>query len=168
MFWIIVLVACAGGTGGLANAVLTRNGFVLPVVKSIGGESIFIPGFLGNIIVGALAAALSWALYGPAAGLAIVTSPGPAPATLAPSPTVSLSLASLAGAVLVGFAGGRWITSEADKALYRKTAVLVTQGNPDLVAALRQATAFEAYQSVQLARDAKLSRRKQRVDPVTG
>ncbi len=59
----------AGLVGGTINALLSDNGFVLPKQT----EGIFHPGWLGNALIGGVAAAVSWSLYGPLAGAAVVS-----------------------------------------------------------------------------------------------
>jgi len=46
------LITIAGGLGGVINALLTDNGFVLPTRV----HGVLCPGFLTNIIVGAFSA----------------------------------------------------------------------------------------------------------------
>ena len=70
MTWTIVLMlvatAVAGAIGGLVNAFMTDNGFAIPRVGEIGAPGAIVrPGVFGNIGVGAVAAAVSWGLYGP-------------------------------------------------------------------------------------------------------
>src|SRR5438552_12181715 len=59
-----LLVFVAGGVGGLVNALMTDNGFALPKEVVVNDVSVVRPGFLGNILVGATAAYVSWGLYG--------------------------------------------------------------------------------------------------------
>jgi hypothetical protein len=113
--WVCALIVfMAGGVGGMVNALLSDNGFVLP--RRIKG--IVCPGFLSNVLVGALAAFASWSLYGSGAGvdLARHASAGDERAQ------ISLTFGALAGAFFVGVAGARWITNEVDKRLLKETA----------------------------------------------
>jgi hypothetical protein len=99
------LVSCSGAAGGIVNALLTDNGFILPTrVKEI-----WCPGFLSNVCVGTFSAFASWAFYGSGAGLDVS---GAGPRT-----QISLTFSALAGAFMVGVAGARWITNEVDKKL---------------------------------------------------
>lgn len=51
--WICAsLITFSGGLGGVLNALLTDNGFILP--KRVRGT--WCPGFLSNILIGAFAA----------------------------------------------------------------------------------------------------------------
>jgi hypothetical protein len=112
--WVCALIIfAAGGVGGVVNALLTDNGFVLP--QRIKG--ILCPGFLSNVLVGALASFTSWSLYGSGAGvdLARHVNAGDERAQ------ISLTFSALAGALFVGIAGARWITNEVDKLLLKET-----------------------------------------------
>jgi len=62
------------------------------------------PGFIGNMLVGGAAAFLMWGLYGGA-----VAASGPAVFQVA------------AGALLAGVGGGRILTNEVEKLLYRES-----------------------------------------------
>jgi|SRR6516225_2844439 hypothetical protein len=67
--WLpVVLAFFAGALGGILNALTTDNGFVFPKFATISDDArIWRPGALGNLIVGAIAAVVSWALYSPSA-----------------------------------------------------------------------------------------------------
>jgi hypothetical protein len=65
------------------------------------------------VLICATAALTSWALYG--SGVAIeLAHPDLREA-------ISLKLPALAGALLVGIAGAKWLTSESDKGLYKES-----------------------------------------------
>jgi hypothetical protein len=128
---IVLFIASAGAAGGLLNAGLSGTGLILPDAVNLPGQHAVLPGFLGNVFVGAVAALLSFGLYGPLSGAALLRAKAPADqqpgAAPAPAPTpipTQLTLAALAGAMLVGFSGGRWVTAEADQQLSRATAEL--------------------------------------------
>jgi hypothetical protein len=125
--WIMLLIICACGfIGGVVNALISDNGFLLPrAEKSVADQTIWRPGFLGTAFVGAIAAGVSWGLYGPFAAYVFVS----APADTTSTQSMGLTLASLAGAVLVGIAGARWLTNEVDKSLLRAAAG-VAAGKP--------------------------------------
>jgi len=110
--WVCaLLITIAGALGGVVNALLTDNGFILPRLQS----TILCPGFLSNVLVGAFAAFSSWSFYGSGASVEL--------ATLTERATISLRFSALAGAFLVGVAGARWITNEVDKQLLKETVV---------------------------------------------
>lgn len=107
--WLLLAIVCvAGALGGLVNALLSNNGFFLPRTEQVDQLRIVRPGFLGNMLVGAVAASLSWGLYGPLSLAPIFSSL---------SATEGLTLSALVGAALVGIGGARWITNEVDKKL---------------------------------------------------
>jgi hypothetical protein len=104
--WICAgLISASGAVGGVVNALLTDNGFILPTrVKEI-----WCPGFISNVMIGTFSAFASWSFYGSGAGLDIS---GAGQRT-----AISLTFSALAGAFMVGVAGARWITNEVDKRL---------------------------------------------------
>jgi len=103
------LITIAGGLGGVINALLTDNGFVLPTRV----HGVLCPGFLTNIIVGAFSAFRLLAFYGSGASIDL--------AQATERTQISLRFSALAGALLVGVAGARWITSEVDKQLLKES-----------------------------------------------
>lgn len=143
-FWMIVSVVCiAGGIGGVVNALMTDNGFILPSVVNIdSGAKVVRPGCLKNIIIGAIAAGISWGLYGPLANYFVVGTKE----ALTQNPTTGygLTLGSIVGAVLVGIAGARWLTNEVDKRLLRAAAIQAASGKTSLEASRKIALASPA------------------------
>jgi len=120
---MVLLVLAAGAIGGAANAFITDNGFILPKYEhTASGSEILRPGFFGNLFTGAVAAIISWGLYGPLSAYLIAGTVEALQTNAAPD-KVGLSLASLVGAVLVGVGGARWLTNEVDKNLLRAAAV---------------------------------------------
>jgi len=114
--WIPLLaVFAAGAIGGLANLLLAGDGFHLPKYDPPTG--IYLPGFLGNIAIGGIAAIVSWGLYGPFSATVIIGA-----GRLEGHDDPSVTLASLVGAILVGTGGARWLASEVDKRLFRSAA----------------------------------------------
>jgi hypothetical protein len=61
----LIIIFLAGGFGGLANAFMSGEGLALPHRD----KEIWCPGFVGNSFVGALAALVSWGLYGSGSGV---------------------------------------------------------------------------------------------------
>jgi len=112
--WIcILLITGAGGVGGLLNALMSDNGFALPTrVKGI-----WCPGALWNVFVGGVAAVTSWALYGSGAGIDLAAT------TATQREQISLRLGALAGALIIGIAGSKWLTNEVDKSLLKQSVV---------------------------------------------
>jgi hypothetical protein len=121
---VLGIVTTAGAIGGIANALLTHNTFTLPKFEKSGGNRILLPGILGNVFTGALAAALSWGLYGPLAEYNVIERAPTGENAVA----LKLTLSVLAGAVVVGMAGARWLTGEIDKRLLKAAVVKATEG----------------------------------------
>lgn len=145
MVEMIILILACGALGGLLNALMTDNGFLLPKKEEASGSEILRPGCAGNVLAGALAALVSWGLYGPLAAYQIFHV-GSGASTAQPGG--GLTLSALAGAVLVGVGGSRWLSNEADKKLLRATtAELAVHGpKPAEAANLAMATPAEALQ----------------------
>jgi membrane associated rhomboid family serine protease len=108
-----VLVGAAGALGGVVNALITDNGFVLPTIR----RDIWCPGFFANVLIGGFAAFASWSFYGSGAGVELAK----LAALGQPRVEISLTFSALAGAFLVGVAGARWITNEVDKKLLKES-----------------------------------------------
>lgn len=123
------LVALFGGIGGVANAISTDNSFPLPkpVTDKEGRTVAWQAGVIGNIILGAIGAAVSWGLYGPAATVLVI---GTAPEGTVATP-ITLAVGALASALLVGFGGARWLTNEFDKRLLKAAAAQAAAGDAD-------------------------------------
>lgn len=121
--WLMLLyVSIAGAVGGVVNALMTDNGFILPKSEDVEGKmSILRPGYIGNILIGAVGAVVSWGLYGPLSSVLIAGTTEALEKNVSPD-QVGLSLASLVGAVMIGVAGARWLTSEVDKNLLKAAA----------------------------------------------
>jgi hypothetical protein len=138
--WLLLgAFAGCGLVGGVGKALFGGAGVVRPKTEN----GIWLPGVVGTVLAGALAASLSWALYGPFAdALAIGSKKG------AEAAEYSASFSELAGAVLVGFAGAQWIRSESDKRLTKAAAVEVATKKADqgLADAIADATPREALQ----------------------
>jgi len=111
---LLAIVFGAGAVGGTVNALISDNGFVLPRRDVVNGVVVIRPGFLLNVFVGGIAGAVSWGLYGPFGAWYMLGS--------SDQGRGGLTLAALVGAVLVGVAGARWLTSEAEKRVLRAEA----------------------------------------------
>lgn len=151
MLLLVTVVVAAGAVGGIVNALLTENGFLVPVTeKTSSGAQIIRPGFIGNVVIGAVAAGISWGLYGPLATFVLV---GSAQAIARnPSVDIGLSLSTVVGAVLIGIGGAKWLTNEVDKKLLKAAAVEAAKSKPSADASERMAMSSPA-QSLQIAKD---------------
>ncbi|MFA4966430.1 MAG: hypothetical protein WC709_12475 [Thermoleophilia bacterium] len=133
---MLLFVALAGAVGGVVNALLSDGGFRMPGRERATNATILRPGWIGNVLVGAVAAAVSWGLYGPLAAYYVAGTSEALAANTEPE-TIGLALSSLVGAVLIGVGGARWLTNEVDKNLLKATASM---------AATAQGTGKEAEQ----------------------
>jgi hypothetical protein len=125
VFGLLAVVAGAGGVGGVVAALLSDDkGFWYPQKVKEATGVIFRPGFLGLILVGAAAAALSFALYGPLASETVVGGPESVDDAIAQDDgeDFGLTLAALGGAFLVGMGGSKWLSSQVDSKLLKDAA----------------------------------------------
>jgi hypothetical protein len=171
MWKVLLAVAFAGALGGILNSVLAGSGLTLPHVVFVDGATVVMPGVVGNLAVGAGAALLSFGLYGPLAG-AVLFRGASAPAETNAAPVI-LTLGAFAGAVLVGFSGGRWVTAEAERSLNHGTAVAAAEvarraetrlraatpptgpgTSTELLRALQSESPLDAYRQARLAWEA--------------
>jgi fluoride ion exporter CrcB/FEX len=146
-FKVILAITIAGAIGGLINAFLSDNGFVLPKQEVTSTGFLWRPGYLGNILVSTAAAIISWGLYGPYSTYVLIAGTSE---TAQSAVKLELSIANLVGALLVGVAGSRWLTSEVDKNLMKATvtAAVATAADPAKAASLVNATPSQALQIV--------------------
>ncbi len=135
--WIcLLLIGAAGAVGGFVNAFLSDNGFLLPQKQRSGEATIIRPGFLGNVFSGAVAACVSWGLYGSFANKGL-------------SDRIDLPLSALVGGVLVGIVGSRWLTNEVDKRLLRAAASEAARKSPGASVDIMKSTPAEALNIAQ-------------------
>ncbi len=122
MIWMIFAAVClAGAIGGAVNALMTDNGFILPQYEDADGVKIWRPGVIGNILIGSVAALISWGLYGPFGDFILL-----------PKPTAEqpeIKVAAFVGAILVGVAGAKWLSNEVDKKLLKAAAASAVAAN---------------------------------------
>ena len=140
--WTCALfITLAGGIGGVINAFLTDNGFPLP--RREGG--IWCPGAISNVLIGAFAAFASWSFYGSGASVDLAHETERA--------VLSLKFSALAGALLVGVGGARWITNEVDKRLLKESVKVAAQKtlSPQDCEQFVNAPARQVLKSVQAA-----------------
>jgi hypothetical protein len=141
LWWVIGLVAVAGAVGGFTNAISTDNSFALPQPVKDGDVIVaWRIGIIGNMITAAVASVVSWGLYGPSSALLVVGTP---PAGSTPTP-VSLTVATLATALLIGYGGARWLTNEVDKRILKAAASAAASGAADEGKATKIANASPA------------------------
>ena len=64
-WYCVSLIFLAGAVAGVINALLSDNGFIFPRYR----RGIWCPGALASVLIGGVAAVISWALYGSGAGV---------------------------------------------------------------------------------------------------
>jgi hypothetical protein len=108
--YVIALIVCGcGAIGGFVNALLAGD-LHLPHREA----NLYSPGWIGNVVIGAVAALVFWGLYGPMAKVALIGM------TVTPD-HVTFTVAELAGSVVTGIGGGRILSSEVEKRVLNKT-----------------------------------------------
>jgi len=112
-----IIVFVLGLLGGFLNAATSDNLFLLP--KKVENGKIYRLGCIVTVLIGGIAAFLSWGLYGPYATAYIIS--GPQSSSGSTAQEFGLTLSAIAGAILVGFAGTKWLTNEVDKKLQNAT-----------------------------------------------
>jgi hypothetical protein len=104
---VLELIACVGGAGalgGLATCAIEKE-FGLPHFDK--KTKTWRPGWLGNVLVGAIAAIAVWGMYGPLSTYDLAIGTGP---------RVTLTVSQLVTSILVGLSGGQILTLMAQKA----------------------------------------------------
>jgi hypothetical protein len=126
-------VMIAGAIGGVVNAFFSNNGFVLPTKIIAGTSTIWRPGVLGNVFVGAVASMAAWAMYGPLANTTIRSF----------NQAEDFRPFAIGSSFLIGLSGARWLSNEVDKLLLRKTGQRLAQKVDDPEIARMATTALE-------------------------
>jgi hypothetical protein len=139
-YHIALIVFGVGLVGGLANALYSGNTFLLPKADSDVYSDVYIPGLLVTAFLGGIAAVVSWGLYGANASKDV-------------NGNANVTISALAGALLIGFGGARWLTNESDKSLLNKTASIVASKptSDATAAAIRSASPMQALEAAKQA-----------------
>lgn len=112
------MILVAGAFGGLINAILSDNGFILPHEEASQNVSIIIPGVIANILMGAAASFVYWGLTEANATFVVY---GPSNEET----EITLTVYGIAMALLAGIAGAKYLTNMVDKRLLQAAAALV-------------------------------------------
>jgi hypothetical protein len=104
LYQIAMAIGLAGAVGGIVASLLSGERNFLPRYE----EGVKIPrmGWLGNVFIGAIAALVVWAVYGPLASFDLIQ--GDISKT-------SLPLFLLGSSVVVGISGGKILTTMAQQ-----------------------------------------------------
>ena len=132
-------VLLTGAVGGAINAFISDNGFALPCEENVNNVIIFRPGFIGNVMIGAIASLITWGLSGSYSSTVLL-----GPQAGIGTDQSSLSISTLASSLLVGIGGAKTLTNESDKALLKTAAVTVAAANQQYDAAQKIALAKPA------------------------
>ena len=116
---ILLIVGGLGALGGFANCALSGE-FALP--HSDAKKKVWRPGWLSNIFVGALAALVVWALYGPLSSYDLATGAGFA---------AHLPVAQMGSSVLIGISGSRILTTMAQRQAERSAKIDISKAMKD-------------------------------------
>jgi hypothetical protein len=126
--------ALAGAAGGLLNAAMSHNLFLLPFRVPPAG--VVMPGLVANVVAGGCASVAGVLAFSGAVG----------PPT---SPAGSLAL-TIAAALVAGGLAARWLTSAADMRLLRAAAscaCAAPAAHPDTARSMEVAPPYEAFRT---------------------
>ncbi len=143
-----VVTMLGGAAGGFLNALGTGEGFSLPKRRQTDQGSVWIPGSLYNIVIGAFAGFISWILYG---GVSLVVVNASTSGTVGDAPFVLSLLTAFASAFLIGFGGSKWLTSESDKHIAKMGASIAADRAPSPEASKKIASASSPIEVLQIA-----------------
>lgn len=151
--WIpLAVIILSGAVGGIINAIISDNGFIKPREETIDNVTIVRPGVAGNILLGSVAAFISWGLYGSYSGALIFGEMAGFGAD-----ELNLSLSAIAGAILIGIGGARWLTNEVDKSLLKTAAITAAASRPSFEDSQRMVVSTPA-QAFNIAKGMYLNR----------
>lgn len=107
---LIIFIGCLGAIGGITNCAITGE-FALPKIENNSWR----PGWIGNVLIGTIAAIVIAGMYGPIAGYDVIKNTG------LPE---SLKISEITGAIIIGIGGGNILTQ-----LSRNQAGNITKNN---------------------------------------
>jgi hypothetical protein len=127
---MIIIVIVTGAVGGFVNVFIGDSGLHLPKFEN----DTFQPGYLGTVLVGALAALGSWG-----AAKAVVIFGHDAT-------SIVFTTGDIANALMVGFGGAKWFKSEGEKDILQKTAGIAASksADPQAAATIANSTPIQA------------------------
>jgi hypothetical protein len=100
---IILLIAGCGAVGGIVNCAISGE-FNYPRFDE--AAKVWRPGWIGNVLVGAVASVVVWGIYGPLASVDLLTGE---------MAGVHLTVAQLLTSLVIGLSGGKILTLMAEK-----------------------------------------------------
>ncbi len=123
--WILWVIVACGAAGGFVNVFIGDSGLHLPKIEN----GVFLPGFIGIVLIGMAAALGAWASMKGATLIGAEARP------------LTLSSMDIANAMLIGFGGVKWWKSEIEKDILQRTAAVAANKGSDPTAAAVIATA---------------------------
>jgi hypothetical protein len=153
---IVGLVLILGAVGGFLSALMSDDRALFPR-REPGDSTVYRYGVVLNTLVGAVAAFISWALYGANANTTIFSN-GTAVTE------INLTFIALGGAVLTGFGGSKLLTNVSDKQMLRSAATSAAQSQPSPELAQEIASA-KPVQAMRLAKQRKSKAPAQASEP---
>jgi hypothetical protein len=145
-----LVVATAGAAGGIVSAFLSEDrGLLLPTTVPVDGATVLRPGFVGHVVVGAIASFISWGLYGPLTDQVLI---GSNPDGSPPADTFGITAAAVAAATGVGVGGAKFLSNYVDKKVLRATASVAATKAPDPQAA-GQLSVAEPTEALEIAKN---------------
>ncbi len=142
-----VVTLLGGAAGGFLNALGTGEGFLLPSRKQTDQGSVWLPGSLYNIVIGAFAGFISWILYG---GISLVVVNASTSGTVDNAPFVLALLTAFASAFLIGFGGAKWLSSESEKQIAKMGASIAADKAPSPEASKQIASASSPLEVLEI------------------
>src|SRR6184192_1160783 len=100
---IILLIGGCGAVGGIVNCAISGE-FNYPRFDA--AAKVWRPGWIGNVLVGAVASVVVWGIYGPLASVDLLTGE---------MAVVRLTVAQLVTSLVIGLSGGKILTLMAEK-----------------------------------------------------
>jgi len=135
-FWLLLgIIAGTGAVGGLTSGFQVDRGFTMPqFIENDDRGRIWHPGFLGNMLTGAVAAVISWVLYGQSSQALIGTAGLP------------MTLSTMGAAFIVGLSGSGWLANAVGKNLLQAAAsrAAAATSSPEMADKMLKATPADA------------------------
>ena len=135
---VIGLVILMGGLGSLVSLFIGDNGWHLPMID----QGVFRPGYLGNMLVGGLAALASWGMLQAAVLIG------------AKHDALVFKTSDMSNAIIVGFGRASWFKSQIEKVILQKTAA-VAAGKPSDPGAAGQIASATPMEALRVANNMK-------------
>lgn len=134
------IILITGAFGGLINAILSDNGFILPYEETSAKANVIIPGIIANILTGAAAGLVFWGLT-EANAMYVVYGPSKEGTEL------TLTVYGITMALLAGIAGAKYLTNQVDKRLLQSAASNAAAAMPSAVASekISNASPIQAF-----------------------